>query len=274
MATLEETCIKALKKAAEKLGKSPTKFEYEQLGLTPASATIIRNIGGWNTAKDLAKLETNPSRGSRIQPKPDDVNLPDELEWEELSVDQRWHYKNAEWNWKRTYQRRARHRRWIFDIKQASDGCSQCTEENPACLDFHHREDEDRIMPVNKLVPYGFGKERIREEIAKCDQLCANCHRKHHAGPYSTNTRQQRVELRYWVRRQKAESAGCKQCGENDPHCLDFHHLNTEEKKRSVSQLISYEISKEELQEEINKCEILCANCHRKEHYSIPASLS
>ena len=270
MSTSEKECIEALKEAAEKLGKSPTKPEYEQLGLTPASATIIRNVGGWNRAKKLAGLETNPSRGSRTQPKPDDVNLPDRSEWEELTVDQRWHYKNAKWNWERTRRRRARHRRWLFDIKQESEGCSRCGERNPACLDFHHRKDEDRFMPVNKLVPYGYGKERIREEIAKCDLLCANCHRKHHARPFSTNTRQRRVELRYWVLEQKAESTGCILCEEDNPHCLDFHHLHKEEKTRSVSQLINYEVSKDELKEEMDKCELLFANCHRKEHLSQP----
>jgi len=77
MATSEESCIEALQEAAKKLGKSPTKPEYEQLGLTPPSSTIIRNIGGWNRAKQLEDLDTNPSRGSRTQPKPDDVNLPE-----------------------------------------------------------------------------------------------------------------------------------------------------------------------------------------------------
>jgi len=274
MALSEKKCIEVLQEAAAMLGKSPTKPEYEQLGLTPASATIIRNIGGWNRAKEIAGLETNPSRGPRTQPIPDDVNLPNGLVWEELSVDQRWHYQNAKWNWVRTRQRRARHRRWLFGIKQESDGCSQCGESNPARLDFHHREDDDRFMPVNKLVPYGFGKERIQEGIDKRELLCANCHRKHHAGPFSTNTRQRRVELRYWLLKQKADSTGCKRCEEENPHCLDFHHLHKEEKTRSVSQLINYEVSKEELQKEINKCEILCANCHRIHHYSNPSPSS
>jgi hypothetical protein len=39
-------CLAALRRAAERLGKSPTKAEYEKLGLTPASATIIRTVGG------------------------------------------------------------------------------------------------------------------------------------------------------------------------------------------------------------------------------------
>lgn len=57
---IEEQCIDALHAAADRLGKSPTKAEYEELGLRPASATIMRNLGGWNAAKEAAGLQTNP----------------------------------------------------------------------------------------------------------------------------------------------------------------------------------------------------------------------
>ncbi len=106
MPTTEAECIDALREAAERLGESPTKAQYEELGLTPASATILRQIGSWNEAKERAGLETNVSRGSRVASKPDEVDLPDHLVWEELSVDQRWHYRNREWNTERTLRRR------------------------------------------------------------------------------------------------------------------------------------------------------------------------
>lgn len=90
MQRTESECLAALRRAAERLGKSPTKAEYEELGLAPSSSTIIRMIvGGWNEAKEKAGLETNPSTGSRVEPKPDDVELPAGMVWEELSVDQR-----------------------------------------------------------------------------------------------------------------------------------------------------------------------------------------
>ena len=270
MAISEEDCIEALELAAKRLGKSPTKPEYEELGLTPASATIIKKVGGWNKAKERAGLDTNASRGSRIQEKPEGVHLPEGMIWENLSVDQRWHYRNAELKCERTRNRRARLRKWIYSIKLESKGCSHCNEDDPACLDFHHRENDNRLMPVNKMVPHGFGKDRIRMEIAKCDLICANCHRKLHAQPFSTNTRKYRVKLRRWVQSVKADSNGCVNCAEADPDCLDFHHLNEREKIDSVSQLISYEPSKEELLIEMNKCQIICANCHRKEHFVWP----
>lgn len=58
---------------------------------------------------------------------------------------------------------------------------------------------------------------------------------------------------------------GCSVCGENDPNVLIFHHINPNEKKTCVSNLIrGNDIDK--LLEEMNKCIVLCANCHIKEH--------
>lgn len=56
----------------------------------------------------------------------------------------------------------------------------------------------------------------------------------------------------------------CK-CGESDIRCLDFHHLDPKTKVKMVSELIRTS-GKKKIAEEIAKCEVLCANCHRKIH--------
>ncbi len=178
--TSADDCIRALREAADRLDESPTKAQYEALGLTPASATIQRVMGGWNHAKEAAGLATNPSTGTRIKPKPDDVELPDGLEWSELSQDQRWHYKNREWNRERTLHRRARHRAWVYEQKRRSDGCVRCDETDPACLDYHHRAGAEKEMTVCEMVTDGYSKDKLRAEMDKCELLCANCHRKEH----------------------------------------------------------------------------------------------
>ncbi len=134
--TTEDECLEALLEAADRLGESPTKAQYEELGLTPASGTIIRTFGSWNDAKEAAGLRTWYSRGSRVGSKPSDVELPPETSWEELSVDQRWHYRNAEWNTERTLDRRAKLRAWAYEYKREQGGCIRCDEDDPACLDF------------------------------------------------------------------------------------------------------------------------------------------
>ena len=68
----------------------------------------------------------------------------------------------------------------------------------------------------------------------------------------------------------KRANGGCVSCDEDDPACLDFHHTDTDRKEMTVSSMISYGYSKERLLGEIGKCEILCANCHRKRHHTIP----
>lgn len=60
--------------------------------------------------------------------------------------------------------------------------------------------------------------------------------------------------------------AGCSKCGETDPDCLDFHHKNPEDKIDTISTLVRSQRTKDAIFEEIKKCDILCANCHRKLH--------
>ena len=54
----------------------------------------------------------------------------------------------------------------------------------------------------------------------------------------------------------------CENCGESDPMVLEFHHKYDKEYSISVMLNGGYPIHK--IQEEISKCSILCANCHRR----------
>lgn len=65
-----------------------------------------------------------------------------------------------------------------------------------------------------------------------------------------------------YVREVKAE--GCSRCGESRYICLDFHHVR--DKKYWISKLVASGASLDKLKEEVSKCIILCANCHRVEH--------
>lgn len=55
----------------------------------------------------------------------------------------------------------------------------------------------------------------------------------------------------------------CVRCGFSDPRALDFDHLNPAQKNRKVSAMVSGTPKWESLLEEIEKCQVLCANCHR-----------
>ena len=57
--------------------------------------------------------------------------------------------------------------------------CQECGENHPATLDFHHREGEVKSFTISENLQ-NYGWEKIKKEMAKCDVLCSNCHRKHH----------------------------------------------------------------------------------------------
>ncbi len=54
----------------------------------------------------------------------------------------------------------------------------------------------------------------------------------------------------------------CEECGETDPRVLEFHHVG--EKDAEITRLVSGGWSIKRIQTEIDKCQVLCANCHRK----------
>lgn len=54
----------------------------------------------------------------------------------------------------------------------------------------------------------------------------------------------------------------CIDCGESDPIVLEFDH--TRDKKKGVSELLRDSRDAKYLIQEIEKCEIRCANCHRR----------
>lgn len=59
------------------------------------------------------------------------------------------------------------------------------------------------------------------------------------------------------------ENTPCAICGESDPRCLDFHHVDKKtEKLNHIVQYRGYSVKR--LIKEIEKCEIICSNCHRK----------
>ena len=54
----------------------------------------------------------------------------------------------------------------------------------------------------------------------------------------------------------------CMDCGQKFPSvCMDFDHRNPEEKKFSIASAAGRNV--QSIMDEIEKCDIVCANCHR-----------
>ena len=60
----------------------------------------------------------------------------------------------------------------------------------------------------------------------------------------------------------KCEKCGYSKCSD----ALEFHHKNSEEKEFGISSK-GYTRSWKKVKEELDKCILLCANCHRELHY-------
>lgn len=71
-----------------------------------------------------------------------------------------------------------------------------------------------------------------------------------------------------WFRRWCLDQQLSCSCGEADPVCLDFHHKNPTTKLGQVPVLSSRGWSKERIVAEVAKCTVVCANCHRKTHFT------
>lgn len=52
--------------------------------------------------------------------------------------------------------------------------------------------------------------------------------------------------------------------GEKDILVLDFDHIKQEDKKYNISVLIHKGISLDTIKKEMEICQVLCANCHRR----------
>lgn len=60
----------------------------------------------------------------------------------------------------------------------------------------------------------------------------------------------------------------CIVCGETEKCCLDFHHTRDKDFKIGDGSNVGSK-TEQAFMEEIQKCIILCANCHRKLHADV-----
>ena len=126
--------------------------------------------------------------------------------------------------------------------------CSKCKNEYPFTLDY-------------------FGKHKVRG----LDTYCKTCRKAITKSNYYANkekwnatTRRNKKLQRERINELK-DSLLCLKCGENRNHLLDFHHIDPNQKDFQISQGERY--GWEKIKQEIDKCIILCSNCHRDFHY-------
>jgi uncharacterized protein affecting Mg2+/Co2+ transport len=107
-----------------------------------------------------------------------------ELNKEKMKLYRReWYNRNKEQEQKKARSRgvvrRQEMRKWYTEYKSTLS-CIICSESESVCLDFHHKNSKQKEFSIGHALDKG--KLSMMKEIKKCIVLCANCHRKLHAG--------------------------------------------------------------------------------------------
>lgn len=136
--------------------------------------------------------------------------------------------------------------------------CKKCNTDNVFVLEFHHLNPGKKDDEINQLLRHQVSWRFLKDEVKKCILLCRNCHSETH---YSGNNK---------IKTKLLEIKGqnvCSRCGfvPKTYASLDFHHRDVRQKDFRMSSNCALE--KQLL--ELDKCDVLCKNCHMMEHINI-----
>lgn len=135
--------------------------------------------------------------------------------------------------------------------------CVDCGCADAIVLVFHHNGCKtDRISNMRRL-----RWSKIEKEIYKCELLCGRCHDIRHVNSRGLIIKKRLLALKGIHQ--------CELCGCQGP-VLDFHHEN-ETKTFNFRDLTGRKkkFSLEQIITELDKCKVLCKNCHTHEHLDL-----
>lgn len=85
------------------------------------------------------------------------------------------YYANRQTYIDKAYKKRNALRQWVYELKEKTP-CADCDKRYPFyVMDFDHLEDKQVL--VSKIINSGSWL-KTQTEIAKCEIVCSNCHRK------------------------------------------------------------------------------------------------
>jgi hypothetical protein len=107
-------------------------------------------------------------------------------------------------------------------------------------------------------------KDGLNSSCRECTKLRTKKHYKCNKKYYRDKAQKRQIRIKEYIHSIKGKSK-CSNCEEKDIVCLDFHHINRD-KDIEIAKIPNMGWSIERVNKELNKCKILCANCHRKLH--------
>ena len=145
--------------------------------------------------------------------------------------------------------------------------CVKCYKEKPLQC-FILSRNEDRTLFSEMCSTCYLKKERKRQELeaTQKDEPKKEAPKKEKKKRPKVNTkktRARRKEELFFTLLEYFKQNPCVDCGEANPLTLEFDHIDPETKTTNVSKLIHSVRPWEEVLEEIEKCEVRCASCHR-----------
>ena len=144
-------------------------------------------------------------------------------------------------------------------------------------MDFDHRDPAQKSFQVTAGRAMLMSRERLLDEIAKCDIVCANCHAIRSGRLRAERAAQQRAarpetRRRASLRRRalprrdlllQLRDRPCVDCGIRfPPIVMEFDHRDPSTKRFNVAE--SWCRSVASILEEAAKCDVICRNCHRR----------
>ena len=113
-----------------------------------------------------------------------------------------------------------------------------------------------------------FGPDRERQRLDRINEH-ARATRAGEHGPEAQQRAREKAHRGYARRQPRVRAAldalkgsPCVDCGGTfPPECMDFDHRPGEEKVKPVGNM--YQMSMKNIKAEIEKCDLVCANCHR-----------
>ena len=139
--------------------------------------------------------------------------------------------------------------------------CKTCAITDMRMLCFHHRIPSQKSFNIKWGFTHSYSLDSLKNEAAKCDVLCHNCHTLlHYKG---TKPRRDAMKMKLM---QAIGQTSCKRCQFDNPVCMSFHHRVPAEKLFGIADRLCW-FPFDTLLTEAIKCDILCRNCHVAEHY-------
>ena len=121
---------------------------------------------------------------------------------------------------------------------------------------------------IAKRKYYNKNIKKSTNKFKKQDAENSRNYRRNNTDIINKRKRAKHREMRDWLDDIK-KNKKCSKCKQDRYYILDFHHLDPNEKEINISRAASCGYSKERMQKEIDKCIVLCRNCHGELHHLI-----